>query len=103
MSYLFCKKRNHPESTWIYPAKFEIEIKNAKSGYFLTLSQLYDTGWSLETNDGGKIGRGPFIANIFENTWLIERQGDYNLVLEYGPQKKLQTNIKISAAAFIGM
>lgn len=74
----------------ISPTKYEIDIKGAKGTYYLTLSQLFDAGWNLKTENGEKTGKGPFRVNIFENGWQLDKQGDFRLILDYEPQKILE-------------
>ncbi|MBP8591100.1 hypothetical protein KBI33_01365 [Candidatus Shapirobacteria bacterium] len=42
------------------------------------------------------------MADTFANTWFIEKTGDYQITLEFLPQRKYRFGLAISALTFLG-
>lgn len=74
--------------TKINPTKYQILVKGSTVPFFLILSELYNGGWEALFEDKTKVGK-HFLANSFANGWLIEREGDFSLTLEFAPQRLL--------------
>ncbi len=78
------------------PTQYKVKISSATTPFVLVLSQLKDQGWKISP---------PFpdlLANGFANAWYIDRKGDFDVTLDYLPQKYLQISritSLVSAAA----
>jgi hypothetical protein len=75
----------------INPAKFEVEIKGAKSLFPLIFSQTFDPYWKAKILlPNGKSylvdDKYHFKVNGFANSWYIDQKGDSKIVLFYLPQ-----------------
>ncbi len=84
----------------INPARYILHIKNAAKPFFISFSELYNDGWKA-TYDDGKILNNHIRVNVFGNGWLADRTGDYDLVVEFAPQKYMDIGEKISIASYI--
>lgn len=87
--------------TKINNAEYKVNIHNATSQYILILSELFDLGWRLYTDDGKQLNAEHFIANTFANGWIIDKTGNYELKLEFVPQRVLLKGELISALVVI--
>lgn len=85
-----------PSVIWkkINPTKYLVDIRNASDPFYLTFLDSYDAKWEAKIN---RQLQNHFMANSFANAWEINRKGDYQIVLEYWPQK-----IFIVASLFSG-
>lgn len=79
--------------------KYKISVKNSQGEYILVFSELYNPGWELRLADGETLDN-HFLANAYANGWKIDKEGDYNLIVEFAPQRSLNTGIIISTLAF---
>jgi hypothetical protein len=75
----------------VNPAKFEVEIEGAKSSFPLVFSQTYDPYWKARIilPDGKSYlvdDKNHFKVNGFANSWYIDQEGDFKIVLFYLPQ-----------------
>lgn len=90
-----------PDITYekINTTKYILHIKNTTKPFLLFFSELYNDGWQAFTSDGQLINNHIRI-NLFGNGWLIERKGDFDVVVEFAPQKWMNIGEKISLNAF---
>ena len=78
--------------------KYKVTVRGAKSPYFLVLNSTFNPNWKVSFDDTKKT----LFSNITKNSipeedhlmvngifngWVINRQGDYSLTIEYAPQK----------------
>lgn len=83
------------------PTAYEIKIVSATAPYFLSFLDSFSTNWKLRIN-GRDIPEGRhFLADGFANGWLINPadaggKADYQIVLEYAPQKYFRWSLGIS-------
>jgi len=82
----------------INPAKFSVQIRKAKYPYFLVLSENFNEKWKLYLNKKPVSKDEHYIINGFANSWLIEEKGNYNLTVEYLPQRYMNFGVLISFA-----
>lgn len=73
----------------ISPAKYDVEVKKAANSFVLVFSQNYHSNWQAKiVGEPNLIDRSKHIkVNGFANGWLIEKEGDFKVVLEYKTQK----------------
>ena len=85
--------------TKINSTRYKIHIKNSEDSFSLVFSSTFNPGWEIIYPDGSK-AKDHFLVNSFANGWLIDRQGDYNLTLNYALQDSLEIDSKISIISF---
>ncbi|MBU1031629.1 hypothetical protein KKE03_01755 [Patescibacteria group bacterium] len=87
--------------TKVNGSEYKIDIKNATDKYALILSELYDPAWEVLTSDGIEVGNSHFLANGYANGWLIDKKGDYEMIVKFTPQDLLVKGRKVSLSAVI--
>ena len=97
------KERELPEITFnkLNNAEYQVSIKNAKEKYALILSELYDPAWHIESQEGADIANNHFLANGYANGWIIDKQGDYQLLVKFIPQDLLRIGYRISIMSLV--
>lgn len=83
------------------PAKYSVKISNANQSFVLIFSDLYNPSWEAKYEDGKIIDK-HFMVNSFANGWLVEKGGNYEVSLEFAPQKLLELGSTVSRISFIG-
>jgi hypothetical protein len=102
------KKQSPPIITYVKltPAKYMVKVKNVKAPYFLTFLESYDPRWkayligSDETRQELSEDK-HVLVNSFANSWYMEKTGNYELELEFLPERQLDTGKKISLYAVL--
>lgn len=84
----------------VSPTYYELQIKNAQNPFVLVFSSIFSPGWEIKYSDGLK-ANDHFLVNSYANGWMIDKKGDYNLVLDFSLQDNLKQDSIISAASFI--
>lgn len=84
------------------PVFYSGKIKLDRAG-FVIFSEAFHNGWQLKLYDGEKsfIPEKRFLGNLYANAWYVDQGGEYDFELEFIPQRKLDTGIKISGAFFV--
>lgn len=82
-------------------AVYKVDIKNAGNKYALILSELYDPAWKLLKVDGGDISDNHFLANGYANGWIIDRRGNYQMIIKFTPEDLLKKTQKVSLIVII--
>jgi hypothetical protein len=65
--------------------KYKVSVRGARAPFVLVQSEAYDHLWVAELPGGKRVDPVPLYASI--NGYPIEKTGDFDLVLEYEPQK----------------
>jgi hypothetical protein len=92
--------------------KYKVDVKGAKSTYFLILNNTFNSNWNVSFDDTKKPLFGNLAKNLIPednhlmvngifNGWVINRQGDYSLTVEYAPQKYFYLGWIITAVYLI--
>lgn len=80
----------------INPTKYVVHIKN-EAPFILVFSELFNDAWQAShQNEVYK----HFRANFYANGWLIDEIGNFDIVIEYLPQKLLESGEKISMVSY---
>ncbi|MBA3332090.1 MAG: DUF3367 domain-containing protein [Actinobacteria bacterium] len=98
--------------------RFRVRVRGAKGPYVLVFGQTFDPEWKLyrapassgeRTLPGlGSLGAwrqpplaedGHFRVNGYANGWLVKSTGDYDLLIEYRPQRFFVAGLGISTIA----
>lgn len=87
--------------TKISPVKYSVHVKGARSSFILVLSELFNSGWEVRFDDDSAASA-HFLANAYANGWLIDKTGDFNLTLEFAPQRLLDIGKIVSWISFLG-
>lgn len=86
----------------INTTKYLLHIKHAVTPFLLNFSELYNDEWKAYYNDGKEVNN-HMRVNIFANSWVVDRQGDFDMVVEFSPQYWMDIGEKISAISSIIM
>ncbi|GAH12206.1 unnamed protein product, partial [marine sediment metagenome] len=89
-------KENLPEISYkkINPTKYLVNVKNAQDPFYLVQLENYDTYWNAGI-DGNKLDEHKKVFG-YANAWHIDKKGNYNVVIEYTPQKYFYFGLFIS-------
>jgi hypothetical protein len=95
----------------INPTKYILSIINASRPYIISFAEAYDPLWIAHTNDYNNKNSNEnnnFRTNSIPlysvvNGFFINKTGDYNLTIEYLPQKWFTEAGILSLLAFIGL
>lgn len=82
----------------INPSKYNVEIKDAKYPYFLVLSENFNKNWKLYLNKELISENTHYVINGYANSWLIKEKGNYNITIEYLPQRCMNLGILLSTS-----
>jgi hypothetical protein len=89
----------------INPTKYEVKISNAIRPYVLSFAESYDPLWLAYTRDNNKhvyeFKNVPLYSII--NGFLIDKTGDYNLTIEYQPQKWFMIGATVSVITILSV
>jgi len=84
----------------VNPTKHLIKISNATKPYLLSFAESYDPLWIAHIeNNNSKVTNVPLYSMI--NGFYINKTGDYNLTIEYHPQKWFIEGVIVSIASLI--
>jgi len=81
-------------------SEYMVIINGADKPFALILSQLFDPAWKI-TSEGKELIARHFLANTYANGWIIDRKGDYEIIIKFMPQDILKMGEKISLGIFI--
>jgi len=68
------------------PGSYAIHVSNATSSFFLLFDEMYDDSWFASANSQPNTGFLHFQGNGFQNAWLIDKTGSYDIEIRYTPQ-----------------
>lgn len=89
-------KENLPEISYkkINPTKYLVNVKNAQDPFYLIQLENYDTYWNAKI-DKNIVEEHEKVFG-YANSWYINKKGNYNVVIEYAPQKWFYYSLFIS-------
>lgn len=96
--HFWCDCDAQIEYKFINPSKYEVLIRNAKKGDILVFSEGFDSGWEAE-GPGFEIESMKFESRL--NSFVLSKDGDYELRIFYKPQKWVNYGLVISVVTFI--
>jgi len=83
------------------PVNYSIKVSNSKGRFLLVFNNTYHPGW-VASIDGKPIDEiNHIIANGYANGFLIEKLGNFNVDLEFAPEKKIARYSKVSAISIL--
>lgn len=84
----------------INSTKYLLHLEEVSTPVLLVFSQLYNEGWQANYLDR-EVLKNHIPANIYANAWVIERKGNFDIVIEFSPQKWMDIGEKISLVNLI--
>ncbi len=107
--------------TQINPAKYNLKIKQAKKLFYLVFSETFDSNWKLYINSTAIEDTNHIKVNGYANAWRIDvnqlcsdkkndhaclknKDGsyDFELIIEFFPQRLFYIGLSVSLITFIG-
>lgn len=90
----------------ISPAKYKVSVTDAQNPFFLVLSTTFDPRWrAYLTTANGKDellpSKNHLEVNGYANGWYIEKSGNFEMFLEYSPERILKIGQKFALAMII--
>ncbi len=85
---------------YINPAKYIVNIKNAKKDDILVFSESFDKYWQAQNTDS-KIDSSRFHDRF--NSFVLPRNGDYSLTVYYTPQDWVNRGLVVSIVSLVGI
>lgn len=85
----------------ISPTRYTIHVEDSRSPFVLVFSSTFSPGWEVVFPDGSK-AKNHFLANSYANGWVIDKQGNYDLILNFTLQQGLDTDSLISITTLSG-
>lgn len=79
----------------INTTKYTVRIGNASSPFILIFSELFNNKWEAFYTDNTQV-LSHFRANNYANAWLIDKKGDFDITVEFTPQRLYKTGEIIS-------
>lgn len=105
--------QNLPDLTFqkINPTLYRVQIRNAQTPYFLVFSESFNRGWKIYPQEQfwsrwfaqPLFEEKHFKINTFANAWSIDKKGDYDLVVEYWPQRMFWLGSMLSLLFLVGL
>lgn len=87
----------------INPTKYSIKITNATNPFILLFNERFSPFWKLTfVPTKEDIGAIHFPIDGYANAWAIEKQGDFELILEYSLQNYFYIGGLVTAISAIG-
>ena len=90
----------------VNPTKYNLQVRNVQGPYFLNFLESYHPQWrariKYDTNGESKHIE-HLVGNYYANSWYIDKLGDYEIVIEYWPQRLLHIGLVISGLSLLVM
>ncbi len=89
------------------PTAYKINVEGSVSPFVLAFGDSYSKGWRAYIVEEGKKERIPeaqhYILNGYSNGWLVDKKGNYPIVVEYFPQKIFYAGLIISGISILAL
>ena len=80
-------------------AGYDVDVRGASAPFYLSIGQNYSNGWTASI-DGASLGR-PILLDGYSAGWRIDRPGSYRVSVRYGPQRRYDVSLGISALSLL--
>jgi len=80
----------------INKVSYKIYVGEAKEPFILMFNETYNPFWKIKGENFEH-----FLINGYANAWLVDKKGNFDLVLEYRLQKYFYVGVVISAVGLI--
>jgi hypothetical protein len=101
----------HPKISFkkIYPTKYQAVVRNATSAVILRFNQKFDSRWSARIVPADTSMKTLLVPNAhhvevdsYANGWFVDKTGNYDIILEYLPQRQFTLGMIGSMVALVG-
>lgn len=84
------------------PVFYEGKVK-IEQPTFLIFKEAFHPGWELELKKDNKLYKvdDHYLANLYGNAWWIEKTGEYDLRIEFKPQRKVTLGIYLALTGLL--
>ncbi len=86
--------------TMINPTKYEVTVKDAKKGDALVFSENFDPNW-IARSESIKYQVSSIKYDGTLNSFVLPKDGDYELIIYYEPQKWVERGLVISIGTLV--
>lgn len=83
--------------------KYHLSIKNAKGPYVLIFKEKFDSNWRIYLDKKEIFKESHFLIDSYANGWLADKTGDYDLWVEYYPQRLFRKGVALTIVSLIGI
>ncbi len=84
----------------ISSTKYNVKVRGSSGGFLLAFLNLYDTGWKAYINESNYLASLPetnhVLINDYANGWWVDKKGDFDMTLEFFPEKLLRVGWAVS-------
>jgi hypothetical protein len=87
--------------TRINPTRYIVSITQAETPFYLAFLETYDPGWIASITGPNEPDLEHFEALGYANAWLVPKTGNFEILLEFEPQKMYQASLYVSLFAYI--
>jgi len=68
----------------------------------LVFSELYNSNWKATYVNGEQVpGEKHLLANVYANGWIVDKPGEYDIVIEFSSEKVLRTGKIVSVVSIV--
>lgn len=86
----------------INPTKYTIRVEGAHNPFILYFNERFSSFWKLTTTSSNEdITSNHFPIDGYANAWSIDKQGDYEMILEYSLQRYFYIGCVITVISLI--
>lgn len=85
----------------INSTKYTVQVTNANDPYILSFGESFDKEWKAYISDDKKLitENNHLKINGYANGWFIDKEGNYDIIIEYWPQKVFHIGLLISGVS----
>ncbi len=84
----------------VNPTKYLVHVTNASSTFMLVFSELFNNKWEAFYENNTAIY--PHIrANAYANAWLVNKRGNFDITIEFTPQRLYRVGEMISLGSHL--
>lgn len=85
----------------ISPVEYRIRVVNSKGRFILVFNNSYHPGWSASINDKPLSQENHIVANGYANGFIIDKLGNFDISLQFMPEKSIKNASNISLISVI--
>ena len=80
---------------------YDVDVRGGSAPFYLSIGQNYAKGWTASIDDAS-LGR-PVLLDGYSAGWRVDRPGSYRVSIRYGPQRRYDVSLGISAFAVLAV
>jgi hypothetical protein len=89
------------ELVQISPTLYTAKVHGATQSFILVFGQSFHSGWRATIN--GKSLPTHFMVNGYANAWFVENVGDFDIEIQFTPQRYLLVGFVVSGICIVGL